>query len=106
MKGTKATQKTRLLTKWPAWTALKQHYDQVRNVHLRSLFADDPHRGERMAVEGAGIYLDYSKNRITEETIRLLANLAKECGLQEHIDAMFGLPLVRRQKGRHTSAGS
>jgi glucose-6-phosphate isomerase len=58
-------------------------------VHLRSLFADDPHRGERMAVEGAGLYLDYAKNRITDETIGLLLNLAEECGLRQHIEAMF-----------------
>jgi glucose-6-phosphate isomerase len=73
----------------PAWIALKEHYDKVRNVHLRSLFADDPNRGERMAVEGAGIYLDYSKNRITDETIRRLIGLAEECGLRQHVDAMF-----------------
>lgn len=73
----------------PAWKALEEHYRKIRNVHLRSLFADDPHRGERMAVEGAGLYLDYSKNRITDETIRLLVNLAEECGLRERIGAMF-----------------
>ena len=56
---------------------------------MRSLFADDPHRGERLTVEGAGLYLDYSKNRIMDETIRLLFNLAEECGLREHIEAMF-----------------
>ena len=89
MKITKATRKTTTLTKRPAWTALKQHYGQVRDVHLRSLFADDIHRGERMAVEGAGIYLDYSKNRITDETIRLLVNLAEECELPQHVNAMF-----------------
>jgi len=89
MKITKATRKTTTLTKRPAWTALKRHYGQVRDVHLRSLFAEDPHRGERMAVEGAGIYLDYSKNRITDETIRLLVNLAEECELPQHVDAMF-----------------
>ena len=58
-------------------------------MHLRSLFADDPRRGERLAAEGAGLYLDYSKNRITDETIRLLVNLAEECGLRERIEAMF-----------------
>jgi glucose-6-phosphate isomerase len=84
-----ATSKTRLLTEKPAWKALGEHYQNVRNVHLRSLFADDPHRGERMAVEGPGVYLDYSKNRITDETIRLLVNLAEECGLRQHIEAMF-----------------
>jgi glucose-6-phosphate isomerase len=73
----------------PAWKALEEHYQKVRKVHLRSLFADDPHRGERMAVEGVGLYLDYSKNRITDETIGLLVNLAEECGLRERIEAMF-----------------
>jgi glucose-6-phosphate isomerase len=89
MMTTNATSKTRLLTEKPAWKALGEHYQNIRNVHLRSLFADDPHRGERMAVEGAGIYLDYSKNRITDETIRLLVNLAEESGLRENIEAMF-----------------
>jgi glucose-6-phosphate isomerase len=81
--------KTRLLTELPAWKALDEHYRKIRGVHLRSLFADDPRRGERMAVEGAGLYLDYSKNRITDETIRLLVNLAEECGLHERVEAMF-----------------
>jgi len=89
MMTTNATSKTRLLTEKPAWKALEKHYQKIRNVHLRSLFAGDPHRGERMAVEGAGVYLDYSKNRITDETIRLLVNLAEECGLRERIEAMF-----------------
>jgi glucose-6-phosphate isomerase len=73
----------------PAWKTLGEHYRKIRNVHLRSLFADDPHRGERLAAEGAGLYLDYSKNRVTDETIRLLVNLAEECGLRESIEAMF-----------------
>jgi glucose-6-phosphate isomerase len=73
----------------PAWKALEEHYRKIRNVHLRSLFADDPRRGERLAAEGAGLYLDYSKNRITDETIGLLLNLAEECGLRERIGAMF-----------------
>jgi len=77
------------LTKWPAWKALAVHYRKIREVHLRTLFADDPRRGERLAAEGAGLYLDYSKNRITDETIGLLENLAEECGLRERIEAMF-----------------
>ncbi len=89
MKRTTATPKTQAPTERPAWKALGEHCRNLRNVHLRSLFADDPHRGERMAVEGAGVYLDYSKNRITDETIRLLVNLAEECGLRERIEAMF-----------------
>jgi len=89
VKRTTATPKTQTLMERPAWKALGEHYRNLRNVHLRSLFADDPHRGERMAVEGAGVYLDYSKNCITDETIRLLVNLAEECGLRERIEAMF-----------------
>ena len=89
MKTTTATPKTQTLMERPAWKALEEHYQKVRKAHLRSLFADDPHRGERMAVEGVGLYLDYSKNRITDETIGLLVNLAEECGLRERIEAMF-----------------
>ena len=77
------------LTELPSWKALEKHYLKIRNLHLRSLFADDPQRGERMAVESDGIYLDYSKNRITDETIGLLVNLANERGLQERIEDMF-----------------
>ena len=72
-----------------AWRALANHYRKVRGLHLRTLFADDPLRGECMAVEGAGIYLDYSKNRVTDQTIKLLIQLAAESGLQARIDAMF-----------------
>jgi len=89
VKTTTATPKTQTLMERPAWKTLEEHYQKVRKVHLRSLFADDPHRGERMAVEGVGLYLDYSKNRITDETIGLLVNLAEECGLRERIEAMF-----------------
>ena len=77
------------LTARPAWKALDAHYQQVRDVHLRTLFADDPTRGERLTAEAAGLYLDYSKNRITDETLQLLLQLAEECGLRERIDAMF-----------------
>ena len=77
------------LTALPAWRALAAHHEQVRDVHLRTLFANDPSRGERFAVEAAGLYLDYSKNRITDETVRLLVALASACGLREQIDAMF-----------------
>ena len=72
-----------------AWNALEAHYKTVRELHLRELFADDPKRGERMATEAAGLYLDYSKNRITDETLKLLLQLAEESGLRERIDAMF-----------------
>jgi glucose-6-phosphate isomerase len=73
----------------PAWGLLEQHYQNLRPVHLRELFADDRGRGERLAIEAAGIYLDYSKNRVTDETLRLLLQLARESGLRDRIDAMF-----------------
>ena len=78
-----------LLTARPAWKALEAHHQQVRKLHLRKLFSDDPKRGERMTAEAVGIYLDYSKNRITDETLKLLFQLADESGLQARIDAMF-----------------
>jgi glucose-6-phosphate isomerase len=74
----------------PAWKALEAHYQKVKALQLRSLFADDPRRGECFTAEAAGIHLDYSKNRITDETLKLLLRLAEECGLRGHIDAMFG----------------
>src|SRR5712692_10827740 len=77
------------LTKRKAWKALQTHYKQVRELHLRKLFADDPKRGERMSAEAVGLFLDYSKNRITDETVKLLIELAEESGLQSRIDAMF-----------------
>ena len=77
------------LRKRPGWIALEAHHQAMKGVHLRRLFAGDPKRGERLAVEGAGVYLDYSKNRISDETIGLLLELAQECGLRERIDAMF-----------------
>ncbi len=77
------------LTQRPAWKALEEHYQKARSLHLRTLFAQDPRRGERFALEAAGIYLDYSKNRVTEETMRLLLELAASSGLRARIDAMF-----------------
>ena len=73
----------------PAWALLTRHYQKLKDVHLRQLFADDQARGERFTVEAAGLYLDYSKNRITEETLTLLRQLAHESGLKERIAAMF-----------------
>jgi glucose-6-phosphate isomerase len=73
----------------PAWASLAQHYQKLKDVHLRQLFADDHARGVRFAVEATGLYLDYSKNRITEETLTLFCELARECGLKERIAAMF-----------------
>jgi len=79
----------RPLTASPAWKSLEAHHQKIRELHLRELFSDDPKRGERMTVEAAGIYLDYSKNRITDETLKLLLQLSDECGLRGRIDAMF-----------------
>jgi glucose-6-phosphate isomerase len=72
-----------------AWKALESHYKTVSNLHLHQLFADDPSRGQRMAVEAVGLYLDYSKNRVTDETLKLLLQLAEESGLRARMDAMF-----------------
>src|SRR6195256_359595 len=77
------------LPKRKAWKNLQTHYKKVRNLHLRNLFADDPKRGERMTAEAVGLFLDYSKNRITDETVKLLIELAEESGLQSRIGAMF-----------------
>jgi glucose-6-phosphate isomerase len=78
------------LRKRSAWVALKHHHEKIAAIQLRQLFAEDAGRGERLAAEGAGIYLDYSKNRITDETLTLLLRLAEQSGLRERIDAMFG----------------
>jgi glucose-6-phosphate isomerase len=77
------------LTGRPGWKALEAHHQKVRELHLRQLFADDPKRGERLTIEALGLYLDYSKNRVTDETLKLLFQLAEECGLRDRIDAMF-----------------
>src|SRR5262245_21408641 len=77
------------LTSRQSWKALQAHRNNVGERHLRALFAVDPARGERLTAEAAGIYLDYSKNRVTAETITLLCRLAQECGLGERIEAMF-----------------
>jgi glucose-6-phosphate isomerase len=77
------------LRKRPAWALLEKHYQKLKDVHLRQLFADDHGRGERLALEAASVYLDYSKNRITDETLRLLLQLAQESELRDRIDAMF-----------------
>ena len=86
--GTKS-QRIEPLTKRKAWKALQTHYEKVRKLHLRDLFAADPKRGERMTAEAVGLFLDYSKNRITDETVKLLIELAEESGLQSRIDALF-----------------
>ncbi len=88
------------LTELPAWLALRAHSEQLRDVHLRSLFATDPGRGERLTAEAAGLFLDYSKNRVTDETIRLLIALATACGVRERIDAMFSGEKINTTEGR------
>src|SRR6185312_5991719 len=77
------------LTERQAWKDLAGHYQDIRALHLRDLFANDPKRGERMTAQAAGLYVDYSKNRMTDETLRLLLRLAEESGLHGRIDAMF-----------------
>ena len=78
------------LTARPAWKGLEAHHEKVRDLHLRTLFENDPKRGERLTAEAVGLYLDYSKNRVTDETLDLLLQLAEESGLRARIDAMFG----------------
>src|ERR1700682_3079697 len=88
------------LTQLPAWRALAEHFDQIKDVHLRQLFADDPRRGERLATEGVGLYLDYSKHRVTDETLRLLIRLAAARGLRASIDAMYSGATINTTEGR------
>ena len=95
-----------VLTRRPLWKALAAHYKTIRSPHLRQLFSDDPHRGERLTTEAAGIYLDYSKNRITDETIGLLLQPAGDCGLRERIAAMFSgeeINVAERRAVLHTA---
>lgn len=94
------------LTQRPAWQALQAHYRQIQALHLRRLFADDPLRGERFVIDAVGIYLDYSKNRATDDTLRLLLRLADECGLQGRIEAMFNgdtINVTERRAALHTA---
>src|SRR5438552_4076094 len=77
------------LTDRRAWKALESHCRRTRKLHLRTLFAADPKRGTRLTAEAAGLFLDYSKNRVTDQTLKVLLQLAKESGLRERIDAMF-----------------
>jgi glucose-6-phosphate isomerase len=81
--------RSRSSSRHAAWQAVQKHYEAIRGLHLRALFTDDPMRGERMTAEAAGVYLDYSKNRVTDETLKLLIGLADQCGLRARIDAMF-----------------
>ncbi len=87
-------------TELPAWKALEAHFPRVRELHLGGLFADDPARGVRMTAEAAGLFLDYSKNRVTDETLRLLVRLAEESGLRARIDAMFRGEKINVTEGR------
>lgn len=88
MSGAQSLKGPRLVER-PVWQALVTHHQQIQDLHLRQIFADDPQRGERLTAEGADLYLDYSKNRVTNETISLLLQLADECGLANRIQAMF-----------------
>jgi glucose-6-phosphate isomerase len=88
-KGRPKQIKVKPLTSLAAWKQLKSHAKEMAGVHLRELFAGDPQRGERMTAEGAGLFLDYSKNRIKDETLRILLALAEESKLREHTEAMF-----------------
>ncbi len=88
------------LTQRPAWKALEAHYAEVQPLTLRALFDADPSRGERLAAEAAGLYFDYSKNRVTDQTLKLLVQLAGESGLRERIDAMFRGDKINITEGR------
>jgi glucose-6-phosphate isomerase len=88
------------MTRRPGWKALAAHFQDVRQLHLRELFAQDPGRGERLACEGAGLYLDYSKNRVTDKTLGLLLGLAREAGLEQRIEAMFRGERINRTEDR------
>ena len=89
-----------MLTKSTAWKALEDHQKKMRDVSLRDLFADDPERARRMTAEAAGVFLDYSKNRITDETLKLLCDLAEQSGLRARIDAMFRGEKINVTEGR------
>ena len=88
------------LTEAPSWHALQAHYEKVKDIQLRQLFAGDPSRGDRLTAEAAGLYLDYSKNRVTDETVRLLIQLAKERGVADRRDAMFRGEKINITEGR------
>ena len=90
----------RSATKGQVWKNLATHFRKVRDLHLRQLFAEDPKRGKRMTAEAVGIFFDYSKNRITDETLELLIQLAKESGLRKRIDAMFRGGKINVTEGR------
>lgn len=98
--------KTNSPTHHPTWQALEKHYQAIKNVHLRDLFKDDPQRGERLNAQAIGLYMDYSKHRITDETLRLLLELARESGLEERRQAMFAgekINLTEKRAVLHTA---
>src|SRR3954452_3406327 len=88
------------LRRLDGWQALARHADEIRDVHLRDLFTEDRDRGERLVVEAEDVYLDYSKNRVTDQTIRLLVQLAEERGLRRRIDAMFAGDAINSTEDR------
>ena len=88
------------LTRRPAWKALRAHFKEIEKLHLRELFAADPKRGQRLVAEGVGLFLDYSKNRVTDETLKLLVRLAAESGLEARRDAMFQGEKINQTEGR------
>jgi len=89
-----------LLRQRPSWAALEAHYQELKKLHLRRLFAEDPGRGERLTAEAAGVFLDYSKNRVTNETLQLLLQLAEASDLRGRIDAMFRGDTINVSEGR------
>jgi Phosphoglucose isomerase/Integrase core domain len=109
MQATEERAESRTVIGSPAWKALESQYKKVRKLHLRELFADDPTQGERLTASAAGIELDYSKDRIADETLALLFLLAKDAGLRERIDAMFSGSKINITENRavlHTNATS
>ena len=94
------------LTQRPAWQALESHYHTIKDVHLRDLFKDDPQRGERMSLQAVGLYMDYSKHRLNDETLGLLFDLARKSGLEERRSAMFSgekINLTEKRAVLHTA---
>ncbi|HJV54980.1 MAG TPA: glucose-6-phosphate isomerase, partial [Methylomirabilota bacterium] len=89
-----------MISQREAWAALARHHEQIRDVHLRTLFAEGRQRGERLTLEAAGLYLDYSKNRVNDETLRRLLDLAEASGLRARIDAMFSGQKINITEGR------
>jgi glucose-6-phosphate isomerase len=94
------------LARRPAWKALAAHARKIRPQHLRTLFAADPKRGQRLTLEAAGLLLDYSKNRVTDQTMKLLVKLAKESGLRERTSAMFGGERINVTENRRPPRGA